>query len=294
LVFVVVSLVAACGDEDDNGTCEVEGGAACFELPTAVIETSKMGAATTPNFSCAKLTATNSTQSVTLSGTAKHYTNGNGLPGLAVEYHSSTAFGTPLASGTTDADGAFSITLPSGTPNLLHLKATGSAILPAYFAYLKYDLTMPAISMLDYRGPTPDLLDTIETLVRVDAQDGKAVLALTVVDCDAADVEHAVVTISSTSKTATHVPGINVFYGPPGAFPIPIMRSEQAETNDNGSVAVLNVTPGATLYAQAWGFLDAAAMGKGTSGLKLIAEWPVPVFADAAVGAILRPSEGPL
>jgi hypothetical protein len=50
-LLVVMGLVAACGDEGDSATCEVEGGEACFELPTAPIATSKMGAATTPDFS---------------------------------------------------------------------------------------------------------------------------------------------------------------------------------------------------------------------------------------------------
>jgi len=178
-------------------------------------------------------------------------------------------------------------------PDLLHLKATGSAILPSYYLYLHYDLTQPEISMLDYRGPTPDLLATITGIVRVDAKPGTAVMALAVNDCDGASIEHAIVTISSTSKTATHVPGFNTFYTPPGDLPIPVLRSERADTNNNGAVGILNVPPG-QFYAQAWGCIDASAMSKGKSGLRLIAEWPMPSFADAAIGATLRPSEGPL
>lgn len=287
--------MACGGDDGDSGTCEDDGGASCFEPPAAaMIAHDPDGGSGPANYACAAFAPVTSTQAVTINGTVKHYTNSTPLAGITLEAHATLAFASPIVTATTASDGSFSVSMPSGTQSVFHIKATGSSILPAFAAYQKFDTTMTTIDMVDFRGPTADVLDTLTGLVRVDQQPGKGSIALSVSDCDGNSVEHAIVTISTASKAPTHAPGINVFYTAPGDFPLPLIRSEQVATNDNGAAAVLNVTPSSgTLFAQAWGFLTEADVAQGRDGLTLVAEWEVPIEADAVSAAALRPSEGP-
>jgi hypothetical protein len=287
LMGVLVAAMAGCSGEDE-GTCEVEGGEACFEAPTAALVAWQNGASSAPSLTCAKPEPTNATQSVALGGLMRQYTAATPIAGVTIDAYSSIDMTTLVFTSTTGSDGTFSGTIPIGSPDTLHIKVTGSAILPGFALYQKYDVTTPSISDLVYYGPTQSLIDLIETTTRTDQDVAKTAIAAVVKDCDGKNLEHAIVTVSSTSKTATHVAGVNVLYGPAGDLPLPVVRSERADTNDNGAVALLNVPASGTLYVQAWGYLAAGDVAKGTAGLKLLAEWPIVTVAGGAVAMPIR------
>lgn len=284
---VVISVVAACGGDDD-GTCEVEGGKACFEAPTAALVAWEEDVSSAPNLACAKPVATTSTQAVVISGALKQYTSSAPVAGVKFDAFADINFGSMVFSFTTGTDGTFTAAIPSGSPSILHMKAEGAAVLSAYALYQQFDVTMATLPNLDYRAPTQPLLDIIQTTTRVEQDMTKSVIAAVVTDCDGKTLEHAIVTVSSTTKTASHVGGVNIFYGAAGDYPLPILRSERIDTNNNGAAGLLNVPTSGKLIVQAWGFVSDADVSKGTGGLKLIAEWETVTIAGGAVALPLR------
>jgi hypothetical protein len=294
--LVCGALLMGCGGDDgDAGTCEDDGGAACFEVPTAALVSYDENDNGAPaNYACAPAAIVDTTALTTFSGTVKNYISAAPLAGVTIEAHADLAFSSSIASTTTASDGSFSVEFPVGTPNVFHVKATGSAILPGFAAYQTFDITDTTIDMIDFRGPTVDLVDTVSGIVRVEARAGTAIVGAVVQDCDKRPVENAVVTISTAQGAPTHAAGFNVFYGAPGPLPLPVIRSEATATSNNGAAVIMNVAPSSgTLFAQAWGFVNEADVAEGRAGLTLLASWEVPVEADAVTAAFLRASEGP-
>lgn len=282
--MVVMVLVAACGGDDDAGVCEEDGGAACFEMPTAPMVAHSSTGMAAPNLTCAKPAATPRTAAVTINGLYRQYTSTTPIPGITIEGFTDLSFASPIFTATSATDGTFSFTIPAGAPDLLHVRATGPGIFTSLGLYQRYD----GSGMATFYGATQALTDTITTIVRTEQDATKGAAAIIVSDCDGNPIEHAIVTISTTSSTAAHVPGIHVFYGAPGALPLPVVRSERMDTNTNGAVAVLNVPTTGALHAQAWGFVSAADVSKGEGGLTLIAEWQITSGPNAAIAVPLR------
>ena len=100
-------------------------------------------------------------------------------------------------------------------------------------------------------------------------------------DCAGRPVSNAVVTVSSTQGTVTHVPGTETFYFSTSTENTPVPHTVSATMNQDGRFMVLNATPTSTAYVQVWGYVNPAALAAGT--LTLLAEQRVPLEANTFV-----------
>ena len=117
--------LGGCGDDDggagggDAGTdgaplnCAANGGADCFELPTAPM--TKAATTTAADFSCAPEAIQTRTESMMVAGQIRDFQNEDPLPMATIKaFYGSNISGAFDAMATADASGNYTITLPSG------------------------------------------------------------------------------------------------------------------------------------------------------------------------------------
>ncbi len=279
------ALLAACGGDDgpvDPGVCSVDGGAACFQLPTAAM-IAHAGDVTGPAaIGCGPVTPVDSTMPVDVSGTVRDY-GGAPVAGAALEVYSDDRYDAPVITATGDAAGAYAVTLPSGTPDVLYGKVTAADHVDIYVHQARVDLTTTPVGPIDWLTTTPEFLATTAALVDDEIEPGTATLASIVWDCDRAAIEHAAVVLSATAGERDFVPGASIYYAAPGGLPLPVPPEDRADTADNAAAAIINAPAGGTLFVQVWGFADQAAVADGEAGLTLVAEHAVVRFPDSGV-----------
>jgi hypothetical protein len=277
------------------GTCAVNGGAACFEPPIAVmVARGAGGAEVAPDFGCAPPSANASTIDVTMSGTITDYETGDPIPGAEAEIFGDATFTTALVTGTAAADGSYSVVIPAGTPDLVHTRGTYPAgYLQAYAFNAKLDLTQPTLEV-DGWGMRGAWVATVAGLAGITQEPGTPTIIASALDCAGRTVAHAIITVSAAAGGPTHIAGANVVYTAPGNLPLPVSRDTSTESSNNGTAVITNLSRARTsVWVQAWGFRDAAALAAGKSGLTLVAQYEIPVFADSLVVIDLWPTEGP-
>lgn len=319
-----VFVLAACGDDsggsdervDAGGNrdgaggvdavpnpCVDNGGADCFELPSAPISipfVSDGGLEAPANLACAPPTPTQSETNVAISGTTTEITSGAAVPNVPVAFYYDL-FGTPAAMGTSNASGALSVTLPQPVPSALNVKITRDGDFANYGFHVVLDVSDGTIAGVTFPSAGRDATELVANILGEDFDDTKGYAAATVLDCDGVMMSHLVGTLSSTSSTGTNaaptfVPGAAVYYFGSGSIPLPVPRTDRTETNANGGFLITRIPPTPTssqVYLQAWGFPNAEAMAMGQAGLVLVAELPVTIFADSLHGAFMDPTEGP-
>lgn len=281
---LLVVMVAGCGGSDATPdasklpACKEMGGAACFQLPTAPVST-RDG---TPSALGCGLVTHPAPSPVTFTGTVRGFGSNKPIPNATLKVYGSADYGTPLASVTSDAtDATYSLTVPTGTERL-YGEFSAPDYLTIYPEDVRPDLTMGDISMYNLQLVTADNIEGASLLVKEIWDPTSAVFAGTALDCNRVIIEHAAIVVSTVSGQRTFAPGVTVYYGVPGAAPIVASPDDRGDTNDNGAFALFRLKPGATVYAQMWGFVDAAAQAKGEAGLTLLAEHPLHVVANTA------------
>lgn len=272
LVGLGLAVLGACGGE--TAVCHRDGGAACFELPTEVMGTYGPGGISDPlSIGCGAIVPTPAAMAVTLGGTLTDYSSNQPVVGATFEvFQHGDHEGTPIASATTDASGAYSMTLPSGTSDLLSGAIAGGGVIPELRDQLRPDLGQ-ATAALDVTTGTAEVLDQVAQGVGVDRDAGLGQVWVRVLDCNRFAIVHAVVVLSATPGVRDFVDGVPLFYSTAGApFPLPNPDGITATTSDGTAVA-LNVPLAGAQYVQAWGFVDAAAAARGDeASLVLVAE----------------------
>jgi hypothetical protein len=275
--------LAACASDDAPESCSTRGGAACFVVPEAPL--AAFAADDTPvpvALGCGPLTPTAAPSAVTLTGTIHDPISSATVPYAQLVVYGSAAFVDPIATTTTDATGTYSLTLPAGTPDVLYAQLAARGYLPEVVLQHAYDTRAQPVSFAPYLL-TPDDADTEAALVRTTYDPGKGAGAVFAHDCNRARLANAAITVSSTSRQRTFVDGLVVAYTADTAL-VPELLSVQRATSRQGAAGVVNVPPGTTLYAQAWGFPDAASVARGETGLVLLDELPFRVDAGSVTG----------
>jgi hypothetical protein len=286
--FLMALVLAACGNnllppDAPKPICAVDGGAACFQLPTAPLVAHSTTATMPVVLGCGAHVPVLSTLTVTVSGKVQNYTGGTVASAYLLVYGRSD-FTTPITSASSDVDGSYTMDLPVGTPDTLFGKIVATGFADIYAANARLDLTMATLPNFNWTTATEAFLDTVFGIVNAVRDRTKAAMAITALDCNGFAIEHAVATVSSTSRTRTFIPGASIFYGAAGTFPVPVRPETRGDTNNNGAIAAFNVPPTGSSFLQIWGFPTAAAQAVGASGLVLIAEYPLTLFAGESVG----------
>jgi hypothetical protein len=274
ICVVGLVLLGACGS--GPSVCNRDGGAACFSLPTEAMGTFVQGGSSPPlQIGCGEIVPATSTMPVTLGGHVVDYDSNQPVAGATIQvFHAGDYDGAAIATATTDAAGAYSMTVPTGTPDLLSAALDGGGIVPELRDQLRPDLGGATVS-LDVTTATSDGLDMIDhDEVGIDRDAALAQVWVHVLDCDRSSITHAVVVLSTTAAQRAFVGGVPLFYSVAGdAFDVP--TADLSETQDDGTALGIDVPVDGTIYVQAWGFADAAAVARGEAGLTLVAEHAV-------------------
>ena len=328
LAFLSLCLpFAACGDDDDTmpsydapmggdgggadaapRNCKVNGGADCFDLPTMAVKVNPAGMMErAANFNCAKETIVRATMPITVTGKITDFqTDSMNRPNATLgAFYDLAVTGTPVATATSDASGNYTITLPlvmgMGAPSRMSWKSatTNPASLDTYALNAAVDTTMAMMMGEDRRIVSMATATTIPAILGVTRTPGTGIIAGFLEDCDGENVRHAIMSLSTTSSAGntapTHVGGAPVFYF---AQDLPAARTSQPDTNTDGAFVFIQVPVpmgGQKYYAQAWGFVHDTDVMNGMAGLKLLAEFEVPVLGDSVIALFpATPTQGPL
>lgn len=284
-MILVVVLAGACGDPEPapipGEHCKAEGGAACFQLPTAPMinqdgEPSAIG--------CGPFEVTESTAPITFAGVVETFGGGEPIADADLAIFDAVDFAEPIVSATSGDDGTYTFSIPAGTPDLLWTERGSEGFLTAYFHAFRPDLSGDTdYSSFDLPMFTVENIEGASVLAEERWDTATAVAAGNALDCDRRVIQHATVVASSTSGSRTFIDGVSVYYGAPGAVPIVVPATDRPDTNDNGAFAVFRLPPGEEVYVQTWGFPDEGALAEGEDGLVLIGEQPVHIVADSVV-----------
>jgi hypothetical protein len=278
----IVGLVA-CGSGTSGPdayvkTCVKDGGEVCFQLPTARL-TDRDGNPST--LGCGPIVPKPAPAAVTFTGKVTKYGVSTAIPSAQLELFSDVGLQNRVTTTTSAADGTYSLTVPQGTPDLMWTRATAdSTFLVTHVYGFHAPLDQGNYTNFNVQIVTSDNVESAALLVKEIWDPAKHVIAGTVLDCNRVVVQHAEISLSSTSGTRTFVDGVSTYYGVPGAVPIVAPPDQRGDTNDNGAFAVFHLPPGQPLYVQAWGFLDDAAVAQGEAGLTMFAEDPINVAAN--------------
>lgn len=272
LICVGIVVMGACGDSG-AGVCSRDGGAACFDLPTDAMAAYGPGGSSPPLLlGCGAITETPATTAVAVSGHVIDYNTDQPVAGATFQlFHIGDYEGAAIATATSDASGAYSMNLPSGTPDLLSGAISGGALVPELRDQLRPDLSGATVK-LDFTTATADVLDLGAQYVDVARDPSLAQVWVYVYDCNRNPIINAVVVLSTTSGKRDFVASVPVFYSG-GDVLLPHKHSEAPVTGPEGAAVALDVPLDGTIYVQAWGFPDQASATRGDpAGLELVAE----------------------
>lgn len=207
-LFLVLVLASACGDDDTMMTADA---------PPAA-------------------------QTIAISGTASQRSTDGSVPveGATVAAYSSTDESTPLATGTTDANGSFTLTIDThGVAVDGYLKSTMAGMVDTYWypaGPLTADYADAGLNMI-----APGTLDLLaNTLCRANQDTAMGVIALEVADGSRTPIQGA---------TVTSDPAAPVYCYDSGAFP----NASATATDTDGLAYMFNITGDVTVSASSTG-----------------------------------------
>lgn len=285
-----------CGGDDDDGA---DGGgvgglpelgfAYPTEVTTAYVETETgwdlVGDA---NWDCLGTAADEvpSTTDITLTGALLDFQTDEPLPGGEITLYGDDGItGSSLGTATSDEDGNFEITLPTGQTTWAFKMVVEEALdtysLNQYFepAQAAQSLNIDSVSLLTAQA--------LPAFIGVTRTPGLGIIAGSIRDCDGNVVKGTIAAVSETTTTPTHVEGGVSYYFSAANTSLPVRHSLQNNTNTDGVFVTIELPPGQERYLQVWGFVDAADLADGEP--TLLAEIPAPIIADSVVTVRMRP-----
>ncbi len=279
--FVVMLVVTGCGGGGSTPdafvkTCQNTGGELCFQLPTAPLSTRDGNPSA---LGCGPIVPALSTSAVNVSGNVEPYGATTPIPNAQLHVYSDVNWSTTVATGTSAADGTYTMQFPAGTPNLLWGSYSAAGYLTENSHAQRANLAQGNVTGYNLHLFTSDFVESAAILVKENWDPAYNGIAGTAFDCNRLVVEHAAIAVSSTSGTRTFIDGTSLYYGVAGAVPLAAPSDQRGDTNDNGVFAVFRV-PAGTQYVQMWGFVDANAMAQGEAGLTLVGEQPIHAVAN--------------
>lgn len=272
--------------------CNVQGGEACFALPTAAL-TANAGAgmaAIAPDFDCDLAAVTTAASALPISGVVEDFVSSEPVANATVDVFSGVDYlGAPLATAMSNAMGQYTVTVPAGTRGPLAWRVRAAGTLDTYLVNDTANLARAAVMGSDRNSVDTGTASLLATLLGQSRRPMTGILAGEATDCRGRALTHAVATLSSTSSRGTNgrpafVPGAQVYYFSPTPQ-LPTRRASYSATSVNGLYLAIQVPPSmtATYYTQLWGFRAAADVARGAAGLSLISETAVKVLPDVLV-----------
>lgn len=285
--------------------CNVNGGEACFELPTvAVMANGGTGMPmVAPDFACNLAAVTTTTAALPIAGRVADFQTNAPVANATVDVFSGLNYlGAPIATGMSDATGMYTVTVPAGTMGPLSWRVRATDTLDTYLVNDTTDLTRAAVTGSNRNSVASTTAGLLAALLGQSRREGTGIIAGNALDCQRRDLIGAIATLSSTSSIGTgarptFVPDAQVYYFSPTSG-LPTSRNAATMTNvtsSNGLYIAIQIPPSttATYYAQIWGFRTTAAVAMGAAGLSLLSEVPVKVLPDVLVTVNNEPLRAP-
>jgi hypothetical protein len=294
-LFLGALSVAACGgggDDDGGDGEELENPG--FATPDAVTTAhTKEGAVWTEvgpaNWDCLNTASDDAPSSVeiAISGIVRDFQNEDDViaDAMVSVYDGNDITGSSIADAVSEADGTYTLTLPTGTERVAY-KTTAEDYLPTYLLNQYYDPDTEDQSE-ELEPISVSLANTLTAFINKERTLGLGVLAGAIRDCDGHEVSGAIATVSATRATADHVTGAETYYFSGGSRSLPVRLSQRAYTNEDGLFMVIELPPSSSdVYLQVWGFLP--DQDPGSDEISLIAELGMPVIGDTVISASME------
>ena len=302
LAFTVLSLsFTACGGDDGATTPDAAVDESGFATPTVTLKANmEVGDDNWMELGKAKLDCLNTASTdvatataVTLNTRVTDFQTGNAVPNATVTAFPDQNTTAPFDTKTSDAStGDVSVSIPSGTKRY-GFKMTSSSSMPTLLLnqYVNPDrvtnmVTTDPSKIQAVSNATAALLPALIGQTRMP---GTGVVAGALRDCEGHEISGFVATVSSTSGTATPIPGAQAYYFS-DSVGLPVHHREGPYSSKDGLFLVIQLpATSPTGYVQMWGFPEEVDLAMGKAGLKLIAELQVPLIADTVITGSYEP-----
>lgn len=249
---------------------------------------------------------TPSTTAITLTGLVDDFQTGDPVPAVSITAFHDIDLANPIATGTSDDNGNYTMTLPVGVERVgFDMTAEGqmrTLLLNQYFDPATSDQShdMSSVSVLTTQA--------LSAFIGVTRTPGRGVVAGAMRDCNDNEVANAIATVTMAPATtfaeavdgfawdetectrlvddAELPPCTQTYYFSAGSSSLPVQRSLAPYTNKDGLFMTIELPAVSGAYLQVWGFRD----GDDTAGdPALLAQIPTPVMPDVVVTFSLEP-----
>jgi len=273
------SALSACGSSD--------GPVSGFEPPDVTVTSYDLqGAEVAADWSCLG-TPTDEVPlavDVTVSGVVYEIFSDQTVADIEVSGFAGTSWDAPFASDVSAADGAYTLTAPTGTSGF-GMRVTGDDRLTGYRLGVGLDPNV-AEQEVDVETSTLDDAAGIAGSVGVVRTPGRGLVVGGLQDCQGNVVGGVIATVSSSAGEPAHVKGVSTYYF--DETYTPQLPADQPYTSSLGVFLIVELPPtSAPSWLQAWGFVDEDSLAAGD--LTLLGEARIPMVADSAVSAALAP-----
>ena len=227
---------------------------------------------------------------ITLNTQVKDFQSGNSVPLANV-----TAFvdpmSTPFDTKVADANGMISFAIPQGTKRYgFKMTTSDNSTMPTFLLNQYVDpalvTAMVTTDPSKIQSVSNATAATLPALIGETRVVGTGVIAGALRDCSRHEISNFIATVSTTSGTATAVPGAEAYYFS-ASVGLPVHHSQQEAGSADGIFMIIQLPAAASAYVQMWGFPTDADLASGQ--LKLIAELKAPVLADTVITGSYEP-----
>jgi hypothetical protein len=295
LAFTLISLsLAACGGDDSTTMPDAPAAKDVgFNPPTMTLQANMDGSDGWTTIGPADLSCLNTpstdmptTVAVALATTVKDFQNQTPVGSATVTAFKDIDIANVFDTQTSDSQsGAVTITIPTGTTRF-GFKMTADTAMPTFLLNQKVDPDMATQTLGEIQSVSSSTATLLPALIGQTRTAGTGVAAGALRDCQSHEISNFVVTISSTSGTATPIDGAEAFYFSESPE-LPAQHHTAESASRNGLFMLIQVPAAPTAYVQAWGFPTDADLQSGQ--MKLISELAVPVVADTVITGSFEP-----
>ena len=219
-------------------------------------------------------------------GTVVDFQTGNALGDAAVTAFECADLANEAGSATSGATGDYSLDVAARIPRWnVRIEAAGQ--LDTYHANLPLTGTMTSPQDITLESVSELTANALPAFIGVTRIDGRGLVIGTVVDCNGDRVANAAATMSAQSATVDHLLNSETYYFSAGTTSLPVRRSQQDDTNSDGTFLVLDLTPSPAAFVQVWGFV--AGQDPILDPLTLLSEVALPIVGDTFIHATSDP-----
>ena len=290
--FLVVFAVAACSSGKSSSAIDAPD--VGFDKPTMAIHANTQGSdGTWTDVGLADLSCLGSasddqatTVAVALSTVVLDFQNQTPVSGITTTAFAGLDYGSAFDTETSDGSGDVTVTIPIGTTRF-GFEMTGGEQFPTLLLNQKVDPGTATQTLAKIQSVSTTTANTLPPLIGQTRAPNSGVVAGAVRDCQAREMSHFVVTVSSTPTTATPIAGAEAYYFSL-APELPVLHNVLDSANQDALFMAIQLSATPVAYVQAWGYTtDAAAQAGGD--MTLVSQLQVPILANTVITGSFEP-----